>query len=125
MQMRHRDFIGQVVPTEFHLDLKFLINGKLLRAKKREPRLAQFVDQGIPLKFLASEFGGCDFHCDSLQATISHEKVSNAAGAGCDTLSHPSMILADSGQVVNPVSFRTLAVSMTGILNLIYLKRGS
>jgi hypothetical protein len=51
--------------------------------------------------------------------------VSNAAGAGCDILSHPSMILADSGPIVNPVSFQTLAASQAGVLNLIYLKRGS
>ncbi len=108
MQVRHGYPIGKVMPAKTHLDFKFLIDGELLRAEEGEYFLTEFIHKSVPCELPVSEFRCFDFHCDSFQATVSHEKVSDAGGSGCNCLSHPSMILADSARGVNPVSFQTL-----------------
>ena len=107
MKVRHGYPIGKVMPAKLHLDLEFLIDGKLLRAEEGEHFLTQFIHKSVSYELPISEFRCFDFHCDSFQATVSHEKVSDAGGSGCNCLSHPSMILADPAHNVNPVSFQT------------------
>lgn len=78
MKVAHGDPIAEVVAAELHLDLEFVLEGEFLCAKEGEYSLVQFVHQSIPGELPIRYFWGPDPQCDSFQATVSHEKVSDA-----------------------------------------------
>jgi len=102
--MSHDHPIGELMTAELHFDFELFIDRKFFRTEKREDLLVQFVDEGVSGTFSCRAFGSADFQCDSFQATVSHEKVGDAARASGDYLFHPFLSLREAQRSVNNVS---------------------